>query len=440
LRTQVFISHQWRDKQLADRIRQQVEELTTAEVWIDHRNLRPGDRIQDTIDAKLESVDVMLVIWTEEAAASQGVAEEVKAADRVGLRIIPCIVEYDDDGDPLPPLSGALGQYLGIDFHHFQSGVVRLASLLMELQDEKAGLGMADDPKMRMLTAMRDGANYLANYRSMKGVADERAYWVDQIVSSLEHYVEETGDVALASQMAAGLEMIRENDPDAYEVATARLAPLVGTDADDVAEPGPVDVDGIDVEAPPEWVHADPDPDMLDQVLAAAGPGEGHRARIEAYVGQAEGALNAMAATAAAAQSPAGTRVVQHLYAYLQEADDVIPDHHGVYGLVDDAWLILNTAFRLIESGALTVHQVPADWQTITAADPIVRALIPAPAMGVLEQHVYQMLEVIAAEVSSYQPWLTPTGAGYAPTMATGGSWEDQMNSALAGTGISVYD
>jgi hypothetical protein len=24
--------------------------------------------------------------------------------------------------------------------------------------------------------------------------------------------------------------------------------------------------------------------------------------------------------------------------------------------------------------------------------------------------------------------------------MATGGSWEDQMNSALAGTGISVYD
>ncbi len=41
-------------------------------------------------------------------------------------------------------------------------------------------------------------------------------------------------------------------------------------------------------------------------------------------------------------------QVVATLQNYLPEAEDLIPDNLGRYGLVDYALLTLNTAFRLV--------------------------------------------------------------------------------------------
>jgi hypothetical protein len=52
------------------------------------------------------------------------------------------------------------------------------------------------------------------------------------------------------------------------------------------------------------------------------------------------------------------------------------------------------------------------------------------------------ILHLIAAEVNAYSPWFTPQGNGYAATIAapasSGRFWEDEMNEALRGTGLSV--
>ena len=51
-------------------------------------------------------------------------------------------------------------------------------------------------------------------------------------------------------------------------------------------------------------------------------------------------------------------------------------------------------------------------------------------------------VNLYVAEVSTYQPWLTPQGQGYTATMpdipSNGGSWEDQMNSVLFKYGLFV--
>jgi len=440
MQTKVFISHQWQDKQLADQLKQEIENLTTAEVWIDYRNLRPGDKIQETIDHVIEDMDVILVVWSPHSGASEGVAAEIEAADRLGKRLIPCFVSYSDSGDVLPPIRHPLSEYLGIDFHHFATGIATLASLLLELQDEHAELGMADDPRMRMVHAMREAAGYLANYRDMKGVEDDRRYWITQIVAELERYVGETGDVAMAARMAAGLESIRDEDPEAYATAMARLGPILGATASVAPAPSPAPTIRREDESM-SWRPPVPERDMLDQALVAAGVASdelsAYRQAVESYLANTETALRAMASAVDAAGSPAGARVVEYLDGYLREGDDLIPDHYGTHGYLDDAWLVLNTAFRVIESGALTVQQIPIDWQTVLTVDPVVRTLIPPMALAALEQQIMNLLQIIASEVTGYRPWMTPTGHGYAPVMATGGSWEDQMASGLAELGLS---
>ncbi len=442
MQTRVFISHQWRDKQVADTLKSRIEELTTADVWIDYRNLRPGDKIGESIGRVLEEIDVVLVVWSPHSAASQGVAAEVEEADRLGKRIIPCFITYTDDGAVDPPLNGPLSQYVGIDFHHHDTGVAALTSLLLELQDEQADLGMGGDPRMRLLHTMREASSYLANYRNARGVDDDRGYWISQIVGELERYVEETGDVDLAARLAGGLELIRETDPEGYSTAMNRLHPLLGdairsSAPEAVKRPQSVDPE----ESPPVFHPEEPERDLLDRMLLEGGVDErdlgDHRSAIHAYLAAAEAALDAMATVVSTVQSPAGIQVVSHLNGYLNESDDLIPDHHGAYGYLDDAWLILNTAYRLIESGALTVQQVPIDWAAVASADALVRALIPVPALGALEQQMLQMLQMIATEIASYQPWMTPTGTGYSPTMAWGSSWEDQMAQGMAELGIS---
>jgi uncharacterized membrane protein YkvA (DUF1232 family) len=164
--------------------------------------------------------------------------------------------------------------------------------------------------------------------------------------------------------------------------------------------------------------------------------------KLDTYIATAPTALQAMNDFAWSQGSQAGAQVTAYLANYLNNAADLIPDRIGRYGLIDDSWLILNTAFRLVESGILPAEVVPFDWRTIIEADHVARAIMPTQVLAALLQMVEQMLQVIAAEVSSYQPWFTPQGNGYAPLFAepssVGGCWEDQMNEALLGTGLSV--
>jgi hypothetical protein len=445
LRPRVFISHQWRDKQVADRLARDLEAF--AHVWMDYRNLRPGDLIQETIDRVLEEMDLVLVLWSRHAEASEGVAAEIERGLAMGRRVVPLIFEYGEDGNPSPPLSPPLKGILGVDFHHYGSGLAQVANLVVQLQRDRLPEGGAldDHPARRMLDYLRGYLSYLANYRNLQGVPDRRAEWVDRIISEIERFVETGGDRGSVRGLLESARQSSAHDPEGIGMLVSRLERLLGQEAHAPLRAPPIPEEGGGGE-PFRWTPPAPPPaDELElrvRQLVPGGEADAWVTRVEVYVQSAPGVLSALESFAHAAGSPAGIRVVEYLQGYLAAADDLIPNHMGRYGLLDDAWLILNTAFRLMESGLVPPASLPADWRTIMAADHVVRSVIPPEALEALTGIVLQLLQVIGDEVAAYRPWFTPQGAGYAPVMAapgsSGGTWEDRMNAMLLGTGLSV--
>lgn len=445
----VFISHQWMDKQLADRLARDLEPF--ADVWMDYRRLRPGDAIQPTIDRALDGTDLVLVVWTENARRSQGVAAEIRGALARGVRVVPCIFSYDDSGNPRPPLPGELAGVLGVDFHHHGSGVAQIAGFIVDLEREQLPSDSAvnEHPARRMLEYLRGYLSYLANYRKVRGVSDDRAQWVDRIIGEIERYLAAGGNADTVRALLEAAKAAPVSDAEGTGMLIARLeASLANHPSHPAAGVSPVPPHPT---VPPNGQEPSwraPSPPSRDElarrVAEAVSPDAAADALrgIGAYIAAAPVALRALEAYAGSAQSRAGLQVVQFLQHYLANADDLIPEHHGRYGLLDDSWLILNTAFRLIESRLLPAPAVPIDWPTIVRADAVVQAIIPPEALEALSAIVLQLLQTIAAEVQSYQPWFTSQGHGYTPTMiapaSRGGTWEDQMNEMLRGTGLSV--
>lgn len=446
-KSKVFISHQWMDKQLADRLARDLEPF--ADVWMDYRNLRPGDRIQDRIDAALREMDLVLVLWTEHAQHSSGVKAEIDTALDLGLRVVPCVFTLDSRAEPQPPLPESLRPFLRVDFHHYGTGRAQLAEMLLHLEMERLPeeVSMEGHPGIRLLNNLRGYLNYLANYRSARGVPDQRAEWTDKIISEIEHYLKSRGDSDTVRMLLDVARQSEVDDPEGIGMLVTRLEQLLGEAPSAAPSPGaapqprPAPRNAAFQWTPPSA----PPPDELARRIGEVvprGSADLWHTRVNSYIDSAPVALQALASYAWVVSSQAGIQVVTHLQSYLDNADDLIPDHQGRFGLLDDAWLIINTTFRLIESGLLPAVAVPIDWQTIIATDAVVRALIPEDTLEVLTGAVFQMLQLIASEVTTYQPWFTPQGHGYAPTMAapaaTGGSWEDRMNERLLGTGLSV--
>lgn len=446
-RLRVFISHQWTDKQLADRLARDLEPL--ADVWMDYRALRPGDRIQHTIDNALADTDIVLVVWTTNASRSAGVAAEIDTSRRLGLRIVPCLFEFDADGRPTPPLPDSLVDVLGVDFHHYGSGLAQLANLIIELEAERLPEHVQlpeDDPARRMIEYLRGYLSYLANYRALRNVPDERGVWIDRIIGEIERFLRTGGDPALVRGLVQAAEHSGVDDPEGIgelvrrlEAALAESTPAPGNGAAPADAPQPA-TNEEGPSRPRDVPIADRD-ELRRRVAAVFGPDQVDAAvmAIDRYLQNAVPALQALQAFARRAASPAGIAVVEHLRAYLAEPEDLIPDNQGRYGRLDDAWLILNTAYRLIESGLASVETLPVEWPTIIAADQIVRAVLPPAVLEELSNVVYEMLRLIQAEVEQYSPVLLPSGRGYAPHISeSGGTWEDRMNRALLGTGLSV--
>lgn len=400
----VLVSHSWKDKLFAEKLAEHLGDFCT--VWMDYRKLKPGDDIQAVIDESLNSVDIMLLLWSSHSAQSDNVAREIQTALRLNTRIIPCFVEYDAQSIAQPELPPDLQKFLGIDFYHFNTGVVRLTSYILERNwghDEDFN----NDPRTRLIQELDGMMDYLSHYRNTRDTSASRSKWIKQIIKSFDAYIAAGGDAKTLEPLLQAAYKSRDNDPEGIDLLISKLETLSGSDSVKASEKKTDRKKHKSAAKNKAKKSNKKSGDKLDQLIKTMAPKSQRKQwslALDGYINTAPSVLSAMQMYCIGVNSPAGCEVVNFLKTYLDNKNDLIPDNQGRYGYLDDAWLIHNTAYRLIEAGILPGNLVLVNWQEIITADQIVSNLIPNEIIQVLDQYVRQMLGLIVAEVQSYQP------------------------------------
>jgi uncharacterized membrane protein YkvA (DUF1232 family) len=435
----IFISHSWRDKTIADQLAGDLR--TMGEVWQDIEQLRPGDPIQPTIDAALAEMDLVVVLWSAHAAASErGVLPEIRKSLELDRTIIPCSL----DDFPLPK---ELEGMLAVDFHDYSLGFGRLCIAIMAKLGGDLGVDMQDE--MDAIRDVKSALKYVSDYRNRQGIAgSDRDHWIGRMVTAMNAMTERltrlqdrlanAGDFIQQvyhklhaagedrAQVQAVLQEVIRNEhiaPDLMPQVRGHIEQYLRT----LPEPKPTR---------PASTEAPMDGGSVARGFGGSGGSaeqeiearlRGHvaapmlptvAALIHYYITAASESLDTLAAATGGGRSAAAAQVVHFLATYLQEPNDLMPQSEfGVWGYLDDAWLIHNTAYRFVEAGLLPAATFHVDWQRIASADPIVVACLPPMVRLELENYLQQSLGLIAAEVNAYMPQFTHGGGNYHPQM-----------------------
>jgi hypothetical protein len=196
----VFISHSWKNKLQAQQI---ADELKAAgvEIWIDASNLLPGQSIQESIDSVLKDIDTVVLVWSQQASESDGVAAEVYTCSRLKKVIIPCLI--DDTSLSKHPY---LQQIKGIRFHDFNDGIGRLKMVLFNYMTRDFEMNESGSVKaMNDFMGSLETAQHLIHQQDIKnkGTASEKEYWIKKIQDT-----EKTATEKLREEEQAGKEMM----------------------------------------------------------------------------------------------------------------------------------------------------------------------------------------------------------------------------------------
>ena len=92
-----FISYSTKNLEQAQRVRDELKH-SQVNVFLAKDSFRIGDAVTPTIMKEIEQCDVFLLLWSEEAAASKWVRDEVKTAVSSHKHILP--VKLDDTALP----------------------------------------------------------------------------------------------------------------------------------------------------------------------------------------------------------------------------------------------------------------------------------------------------------------------------------------------------
>ncbi|MGZ8537952.1 MAG: toll/interleukin-1 receptor domain-containing protein [Flavisolibacter sp.] len=88
----IFISHCWADK-VKPQFGQIQEQLGRYELWIDKTELKIGENLNKNVKKGIEQSEIVLVLWSENAAKSSGVQYEIKTAVELNKTILPCMID-----------------------------------------------------------------------------------------------------------------------------------------------------------------------------------------------------------------------------------------------------------------------------------------------------------------------------------------------------------
>jgi TIR domain len=91
----VFISYSWKDKSVADRVRESIPDQ--FEVWIDREQIGPGESVSKAILDGLNGSDYYVLLISENSVSSNWVKREIatafELANKTKLSVIPVLLQ-----------------------------------------------------------------------------------------------------------------------------------------------------------------------------------------------------------------------------------------------------------------------------------------------------------------------------------------------------------
>lgn len=125
---QVFLSHSSKDDAIIDRLHDELERLTGAEVWVDHRDNTPDTASwQEAIDRNLRDAPFCLVAVSRTSVESTEVTVEWRGAMLYGHPVLVAIL----DDVPLEAISSRLRIIPAVNLHaDWNGGIAKLAAAI----------------------------------------------------------------------------------------------------------------------------------------------------------------------------------------------------------------------------------------------------------------------------------------------------------------------
>ncbi|MGB2842621.1 MAG: TIR domain-containing protein [Halobacteriota archaeon] len=125
----IFISYSRKDIKAAEKIEQKLQE-NGFEVWRDVRDMDPGVNWSRESAKSLASRDIMVLLWSKNAATSRTVRHEWLTTRALEKGIIPCFLEPLENLHEDLKLPYALEHINGISFSDFKTGIDTLITTL----------------------------------------------------------------------------------------------------------------------------------------------------------------------------------------------------------------------------------------------------------------------------------------------------------------------
>jgi uncharacterized membrane protein YkvA (DUF1232 family) len=365
---QVFVSHSWKDKIIAQQLTDGLRDLHVATVWLDFENLKGGDVINEVLEREISRMDYLLLVWTRHSANNQNVANELMWAQRHGVKIIPCFFDFEvPSGSIVPVPPPEVSSLLGIEFRKMNVGLVALSQIFQKFTNQRLPDSVRADSELEnaSIKAMGEFNSYLVNYRNVRNTDADRVFWVEKICDSLDVLRQNPNHTELVQQFLTYSESLRDTDPAAYAVIKRRFLqpdPAVMPNSDiplltyhatfsEAFDHPALDALRLRYLA---MIHAENNTRQTVLDLSASLPNLDTAQRqalvqqLTEVIGSAIAYLNyAYLRAVQAEKTEALQPILDFVLEYYSTEDDLQPDHIGVLGWIDDTYLAFSSLLKI---------------------------------------------------------------------------------------------
>jgi uncharacterized membrane protein YkvA (DUF1232 family) len=484
----IFLSHAWRDKRSP--VFKAIEadlRRSGYDVWVDKREIEYGEVITPRLDAAIAEVDVVLVLWSEHAHQSKAVRHEIGRAVELKKPLVPCKIDELEPGIYAPLRDR---KYLRFD-QNLPFGLLQLSQFLVRMVQQShpkfrghAGLQAQITAVNEALVEVEDsiyrrGIGASGNVASgtyiesmltagMKMIGTS-ATMPDAEKRAITHFMASVQDIARAhpdpkddalkeQKMIAAisqadpegrcalLQVFRDNLIESFATRRGFPLPTPVMPAPETSSPSPAANPLQDHIAS---IYQLPDAGVrlrqrLQELAPTATPAE--LVALEQNLREAIDAIPSLLEALAQAAQGAGVAslvapLLQQTVQYFFGADDLVPDHQGLLGLLDDAYVVhgllhqLNAAYQA-ETGRLLLPYDPSGPLQVMRAvlGPAVTHQLDQAIVGgvnqIQQQGYYQQL-------AQQRPDLGGAARRTGGPGSWGGCWEDEMARRAAELGFS---